>query len=260
MSDRRRQSSRPKQHRLDRLRASPAVPAPSRSSATSAWTAAGACCTSPRLSRRRPTSRACCSWNIPANATSPFTYATPTLSVPRQQPAASREDNSAFLAECESIVVKPARGEQGRGISVAVREATDLETAIAQASQVDDTVLLEEFVAGQDLRIIVIDFHVVAAALRRPPRVRGTLHDVTEIVGLTLVEAAVRATRALDIPVVGMDFIVPDPAGSQYWVIEANERPGLANHEPQPIAERFVDLLFPQTMPTHLRGLQQSHH
>jgi hypothetical protein len=29
--------------------------------------------------------------------------------------------------------------------------------------------------------------------------------------------------------------------------IEANERPGLANHEPQPTAERFVDLLFPET-------------
>ncbi len=26
---------------------------------------------------------------------------------------------------------------------------------------------------------------------------------------------------------------------------EANERPGLANHEPQPTAARFLDLLFP---------------
>jgi hypothetical protein len=30
--------------------------------------------------------------------------------------------------------------------------------------------------------------------------------------------------------------------------IEANERPGLANHEPQPTAERFIDLLFPLSM------------
>jgi hypothetical protein len=35
--------------------------------------------------------------------------------------------------------------------------------------------------------------------------------------------------------------------GPDYVIIEANERPGLANHEPQPTAERFVDLLFPQT-------------
>ena len=32
-----------------------------------------------------------------------------------------------------------------------------------------------------------------------------------------------------------------------YVIIEANERPGLANHEPQPTAKRFVDLLFPMT-------------
>ena len=31
--------------------------------------------------------------------------------------------------------------------------------------------------------------------------------------------------------------------------LEANERVGLANHEPQPTAERFVDLLFPHSRP-----------
>jgi D-alanine-D-alanine ligase-like ATP-grasp enzyme len=45
-----------------------------------------------------------------------------------------------------------------------------------------------------------------------------------------------------------LDLIVPDPAGEEYVIIEANERPGLANHEPQPTAERFVDFLFPQTV------------
>ena len=34
-----------------------------------------------------------------------------------------------------------------------------------------------------------------------------------------------------------------------YVFIEANERCGLANHEPQPTAERFVDLLFPHSQP-----------
>jgi D-alanine-D-alanine ligase-like ATP-grasp enzyme len=51
----------------------------------------------------------------------------------------------------------------------------------------------------------------------------------------------------LDIPVTGLDFIVPAVDGPDYAIIEANERPGLANHEPQPTAERFIDLLFPQT-------------
>ena len=55
------------------------------------------------------------------------------------------------------------------------------------------------------------------------------------------------AARAIDIPVTGLDFIVPKVDGADYAIIEANERPGLANHEPQPTAERFVDLLFPNT-------------
>ena len=56
------------------------------------------------------------------------------------------------------------------------------------------------------------------------------------------------ASRGLDIPVVGFDFLTPDPAGDDYVVIEANERPGLANHEPQPTAQKFIDLLFPETV------------
>jgi D-alanine-D-alanine ligase-like ATP-grasp enzyme len=75
----------------------------------------------------------------------------------------------------------------------------------------------------------------------------GTIHDVTEQLHPGLAEAARRATQAIDIPVTGLDFMVSDVSGSDYVIIEANERPGLANHEPQPTAERFIDLLFSQT-------------
>ena len=56
-----------------------------------------------------------------------------------------------------------------------------------------------------------------------------------------------RAARALDIPMVGLDLMVPAADQPDYVFIEANERAGLANHEPQPVAERFVDLLFPHS-------------
>ena len=61
-------------------------------------------------------------------------------------------------------------------------------------------------------------------------------------------EGARARAIAIDIPVVGLDFLVPNVEDEQYVIIEANERPGLANHEPQPTAERFVDLLFPKTV------------
>ncbi len=73
----------------------------------------------------------------------------------------------------------------------------------------------------------------------------GILGDVTDALHPALREAAIQAARALEIPVVGLDFLVEAADQPDYVIIEANERAGLANHEPQPTAERFVDLLFP---------------
>ena len=220
---------------------------------------------------------------------------------------------AALLADVGEVVVKPARGEQGRGITVGVADAAALERAVAVALQFCPDVLVEELVAGDDLRVVVIDHEVVAAAVRRPAevvgdgrstlsqlvretslrreratggesriplddttaavaadagwamddvppageriRVRrtanlhtgGTIEDVTDRLHPVIVEAAVRASRAIGIPVTGLDFLVPRVEGPDHVFIEANERPGLANHEPQPTAERFVDLLFPET-------------
>jgi GNAT-family acetyltransferase (TIGR03103 family) len=229
----------------------------------------------------------------------------------------AREDDlaaaTALLEECGEVVVKPARGEQGKGITVGVRDAEGLARAVASALQFCPDVLVEELVAGEDLRVVVIDHRVVAAAVRRPAevvgdgrstvraliestsrrreratggesriplddttaavvadaahgmddvlpagerlRVRrtanlhtgGTIEDVTDRLHPAIAEAAVEASRAIGIPVTGLDFLVPDVEGPEHVFIEANERPGLANHEPQPTAQRFVDLLFPET-------------
>jgi GNAT-family acetyltransferase (TIGR03103 family) len=235
------------------------------------------------------------------------------LSVPAGRLATGDADDVAFLEDVGEVVVKPARGEQGQGVTVGVRTERELTDAVALSERYCPEVLLEECAAGDDLRVVVIDHQVVAAAIRRPAevvgtgqhtireliaatsrrraaatdgesvipldgvtvkavadagyeledvlpagatlRVRrtanlhtgGTIHDVTERLHPALADAAVRASRLLDIPVVGMDLLVPDPSGADHVIIEANERPGLANHEPHPTAERFVDLLFPAT-------------
>lgn len=55
-----------------------------------------------------------------------------------------------------------------------------------------------------------------------------------------------KITRELHIPVAGIDLIVPRIEGSDYMIIEVNSRPGLDGHEPQPVAGKFIDLLFPE--------------
>jgi len=245
------------------------------------------------------------------------TLARAGIRLPAQQLAASAQDNAAFLAEHGSVVVKPVNGEQGLGVAVDLRDAEALEHAVERARQFDGRVLLESYHPGLDLRIVVIGYEVVAAAIRRPAQVigdgrntigalieaqsrrrqaatggesriplddethrclqeagldvdsvleqgrqlavrrtanlhtGGTLEDVTEQLHPELADAAVRAARALDIPVVGLDLLVEAADRPDYVFIEANERVGLANHEPQPTAERFIDLLFPLSHNTH---------
>jgi GNAT-family acetyltransferase (TIGR03103 family) len=235
------------------------------------------------------------------------------LRVPAQIRVTEEQQAAAFLEKHGSLVVKPARGEQGAGISVDVRGMEALRRAIEKAHALCEAVILEEYLGGDDLRVIVISEEVVAAAVRKPAEIvgngrdavrdliekqsrrraaatagesripldgeterfveeagyslesvlpenerlvvrktanlhtGGTIHDVTAELHPTLRKAAIDAARALDIPVTGLDFIVPAVDGPDYAIIEANERPGLANHEPQPTAERFIDLLFPQT-------------
>ncbi|NBD37069.1 MAG: N-acetylglutaminylglutamine synthetase [Verrucomicrobia bacterium] len=236
------------------------------------------------------------------------------LSVPDQIVAGDEEEDFRFLDKHRSVVVKPLQGEQGQGISVDIRSESSLRRALAKAREHGETVLLEECIDGKDLRIIVINREVVAAAVRRPPSVigtgdhtirqlierlsrrrssatggesrihvdeeterclrrqgyqledvlkkdvavevrrtanlhtGGTMHDVTGQLHPDLARAAVTASLALEIPVVGLDMIVEAPEKPAYALIEGNERPGLANHEPQPTAEKFIDFLFPQSL------------
>lgn len=240
---------------------------------------------------------------------------------PEQIEAGDLEKLKTFLETHGQVVVKPARGEQGRGISVGLETVAEVEAAVENAKAFCDRVVIEQMVEGDDLRLIVIDFKLVAAAIRRPAHVigdgkstvreliekqskrrqaatggessipmdgqtekcvaragyamddvppeneaitvrktanlhtGGTIHDVTGEVHPTLVEAAVKCARAVDIPVCGIDFMVKSPRQGDYAFIECNERPGLANHEPQPTAERFIDLLFPLSMPAAVRRI-----
>ena len=86
---------------------------------------------------------------------------------------ASPSEIAEFVKQCGRVVVKPARGEQGRGISVAVSEPDEVKAAIAAAKAVSEMVLLEDYIQGEDLRLVVINYRVVAAAIRRPPSIVG---------------------------------------------------------------------------------------
>ena len=98
---------------------------------------------------------------------------------------------------------------------------------------------------GMDMDTVLEAGQAVAVRKTANLHTGGTIHDVTAELHPELRSVAEKAARRLEIPVVGLDLIVRSPDEPEYVIIEANERPGLANHEPQPTAERFIDLLFP---------------
>ena len=93
------------------------------------------------------------------------------------------EADYGFLDEVGDVVVKPTRGEQGKGITVGVDNPDELEAALARAREQHPEVLIEQRAAGDDLRLVVIDHKVVAAALRVPAEIVGTgHHTVRELI------------------------------------------------------------------------------
>jgi len=104
--------------------------------------------------------------------------------VPEGRPVENAEE--AWTAAQEigvPVVVKPRKGNQGRGVSVRLttREAVmaAFEIAVAQ----DGEVMVERQVEGSDYRLLVIGGRLIAAARRQPPSVVGDgKHTITELV------------------------------------------------------------------------------
>ncbi len=236
------------------------------------------------------------------------------IKVPKQILARSKRIKS-FLKRYDSFVAKPRKGEKGKGVLVDIKNS-ELKKAIELVSDYPGGGIVEEYIKGEDLSIVVIDFKAVAASVKKPPVIvgngkltikeliekqsrrrraatggeskipidtetkrcihnagkkmsdvlrkgvnitirksanlhtGGTMHDITDEINPALMKVAEKAAQILNIPVVGIDMIVPNIKSNKYVVIEANERPGLANHEPRPTAERFIDFLFPQSSGT----------
>lgn len=233
------------------------------------------------------------------------------INVPDQILAADHKTNKTFFQKHKRVVIKPPSLSRGHGISVDIRSVSEMDKAIHNLLEsASEFALIEEFVQGEDLRIVVIDYKFVAALHRTPPQIvgdgkqtvmeliraenekkgpknrtplnyetkrcvllegfkmkdivpegkvilirkntnestGGTPTDVTDIISPGLRKVAERVAEVINIPVIGIDFLVPKVDGDEYTILEVNRRPGLDGHEPQPVVEKFIDFLFPETV------------
>ncbi len=210
-----------------------------------------------------------------------------------------------FLKRYKQVVVKPLNGQKGNGVSVGIAKK-DFARAFKYAVKFDENVAVEEFVKGEDYRVLVIGYKFAAAMKRIPPQVLGdgkssikkliAIKDQTAVFRVPIDQATIstlknqhltlksvpkkgqpvllrananlatggskqdatvefprylrkvaeRIARLSNLPVVGIDLIVPKKK-RKYWLIETNTRPTLVFHNPQKTVKKYLNWMFPET-------------
>ncbi len=106
------------------------------------------------------------------------------LPVPCGGLAATEEEAVKIASELGfPVVLKPEKGNQGRGVSLNINSEQELKPAFKQAAAFGGGVLVEKFLHGRNYRLLVINNELVAAAERIPAHVIGDgFRTVSELI------------------------------------------------------------------------------
>ena len=78
------------------------------------------------------------------------------------------------------LVIKPIDGNHGRGITTNIKNWEEALEGFKAAKEVSRSVIVERFVEGDDYRLLVINYQLVAAAKRTPAHVIGNGKDTIQ--------------------------------------------------------------------------------
>lgn len=83
------------------------------------------------------------------------------------------------------LAVKPLDGNQGKAVTLGLRDADAVREAFARAAAVSPRVIVEEQFVGRDYRVLVVGGKMVAASERAPAAVVGDgTHTVAELIDI----------------------------------------------------------------------------
>ena len=134
------------------------------------------------------------------------------------------------------LIVKLLEGTQGKGVVLAETKKA-AESVINAFKSLNANILVQEFIKeanGKDIRCFVIDGKVVAAIQREamPGEFRANIHlgGTASIIKVTAEEnrIAIKATKAMDLKVAGVDII---RSAKGPLLLEVNSSPGLEGIE-----------------------------
>jgi D-alanine-D-alanine ligase len=175
------------------------------------------------------------------------------------------------VAEIEStfgwpVVVKPSKQGSTVGLTV-VREAADLAAAMTLAASFDDEVMVEEFIAGREFTVGVLDGAPLPVGEIIPPgevfdyqakyQVGGAREvfpaDLPAAEAAQLQEYAMRAHRVLKLGAYSRIDFRRDANGG-FWCLEANSLPGMTATSLLPQAAKVAGIDFPELLARICKG------
>jgi cyanophycin synthetase len=115
------------------------------------------------------------------------------------------------------VAVKPVVGHKGIGVTAAVRDAEELETAFDRALQAiaedhSTRIIVEKSISGADFRLLCVDGRFVAATERRPASVMGDGRSTIK----ELINQENRTAARIDTPTSPLGKIKVDEAMDRY--------------------------------------------
>lgn len=164
------------------------------------------------------------------------------------------------------VIVKP--NKQGSTVGLAlVRTPEALQPAIEKAQHYDDEVMIEQFIAGREFTVGILDGEALPAGEILAP---GEVFDyaskyqagaareifparIPQHESDTLKDYALRAHRALKLGAYSRIDFRRDAAGN-YWCLEANSLPGMTATSLLPQAARAAGIEFPQLLERICKG------
>ncbi len=186
--------------------------------------------------------------------------------VPTPKSVTLKRNEEYNAAEVESVVgipcvVKPATEGSALGVEI-VEDSSVLEAAIQRAFEIDDLVLIETFIAGDEYTVAVIGNEVPEALPIIQIVPKGEFYDfdskyapggsqhicpapLNEKLTAALQENAARAHCALGCSGVSRSDFIIDRNGNP-WILETNTIPGMTATSLLPDAARAAGMSFPQ--------------
>ncbi len=125
------------------------------------------------------------------------------------------------------VVVKPASGNQGKGVSVNLSSEADVATAYTIARRYSPEVLVERTIVGDDYRLLVVNGELVAAARRDPAQVIGDgQHTIVELVAAINQDPRRRPGHSSTLTRIILDSAVDLVLSQQGLTIDSVPEPG----------------------------------